>query len=146
MADSIQEQIIKAIAVALGNVAPVQRLQQGGVDLSVVPTILVKEGECSVDLSKSVFPRIRRRMEVMAVVITRQDEVTDTRSGGEILNGLTADIEVRLAMDRTWGGLAIMTDAPSYLEVEMDAVTPHLARGLRFEVTYEHNRLDPYLQ
>lgn len=157
--DSVQEQIVKKIVAALGQISTangyantvtsVQRLNQDGVDLAVVPTILVKEGECAVELGLSVAPSIRRRMEILAVAITRQDETAtsvDLRSGGEQLNSLVADIERTLAADRTWNGLAITTDPPNYLEVEMDAMTPHLARAVRCEVIYEHLRVDPYTQ
>jgi len=157
MADSIQETIVKKIVAALGQItvsngymntiASVQRLNQEGVDLALVPAILVKEGECSVELGLSVAPSIRRRMELLAVAITRQDETatsSDLRSGGEQLNSLVADIERTLASNRTWDGMAITTDPPSYLEVEMDAITPHLARAVRCEVVYEHLRADPY--
>lgn len=130
-------------------IASVQRLNQDGVDLASVPTILVKEGECVVELGQSIAPNVRRRMEVMAVVVTRQDETPtslDTRSGGEQVNSLIADMERVLANNRTWDGLAIQTDPPSYLEVDMEASTPHLARAVRFEVLYEHLRVDPYVQ
>jgi hypothetical protein len=159
MADSIQEKIVKKIMAALAQITPatgfdntiasVQRLNQDGVDLAVVPTILVKEGDVTVELGQSIAPMVRRRMELLAVAITRQDETAaslDTRSGGEQVNSLVADIEKVVANNRTWDGLAIQTDPPSYLECEMDAVTPHLARAVRFEVLYEHIRTDPYSQ
>ena len=159
MADSIQEQIVKKVVSALleitvangydNTVQSVQRLNQSGVDLAVVPTILVKEGDCSYDLTKSAYPWVRRRMELYAVAITRQDETDgslDTRSGGEQLNSLVADMERRMGASRSWDGLAIDTDPPSYLEVELEAVTPHLARGIRCEVVYEHLRSNPYSQ
>jgi hypothetical protein len=157
--ESIQEQIVKKIVAALGlitvakgfdnTIASVQRLNQAGVDLAVVPTILVKEGDCTVELGQSIAPSILRRMELLAVVITRQDETAsslDLRSGGELVNSLVADVEKVIATNRTWDGLARQTDPPSYLEVEMDAETPHLARAVRFEVVYEHIRSDPYQQ
>lgn len=159
MADSIQEQIVKKIALALSQItvangyantiSSVQRLNQEGVDLAAVPTILVKEGECVQDIAQSPFPWIRRRMELFAVVVTRQDETAaslDTRSGGEQLNSLVADMEKCVAATRAWDGLAIETGAPNYLEVEMDALVPHLSRAIRFEVVYQHMRNDPYLQ
>jgi len=157
--DSVQEQIVKKIVAALetistvkgfdNTIASVQRLNQAGVDLNVVPTILVKEGDCTVELGASIHPNVRRRMELFAVVITRQDESsssTDLRSGGEQLNSLVADIEKVIATNRTWDGLAMQTDPPSYSEVEMDATVPHLARAVRFEVMYQHVRTDPYTQ
>ena len=156
MAYSIQEQIVKKIVAALegitavkgfdNTIASVQRLNQAGVDLNAVPTILVKEGDVSVELSQSIFPNVRKRMELLAVVIARQDESdtsTDLRSGGEMLNSLVADIERAVATNRTWDGLAMQTDPPSYSEVEMDATVPHLARAVRFEVIYEHVRHGP---
>jgi len=159
MSGSIQEQIVQKIATALSGITVargfantigvVQRLNQSGVDLAVVPTILVKEGEVSIEVGQSAAPNVRRRMELWAVAITRQDETsasTDARSGGEQLNSLVADIEKVLQNNRTWDGLAIQTDSPSYVEVEMDAVTPHLARAVRFEVVYQHLRIDPYSQ
>src|SRR6185295_16204255 len=106
-------------------------------------------GDVSVEQSNSIFPNVRKRMEILAVVITRQDESassTDLRSGGEQLNSLVADIEKVVATNRTWDGLAMQTDPPSYSEVEMDATMPHLARAVRFEVLYEHERVNPYRQ
>lgn len=146
MADSIQEQIVKKIALALSPIALVQRLQQDGVDLATVPTILLKEGDCSVDRGESVYPNIRRRMELFAVAIARQDIAGDTRSGGEILNDLVAQIEGALQVGRRWDGLAIDTESPNYLHVELDSVTPHLSYGMQFAVVYEHLRNDPYSQ
>lgn len=159
MAVSIQEQIIVQIALALARIQPangyenavasVQRYNQSGVDLSVLPTLLIKEGDVSVELGQSIAPNVRRRMELFVVAMTQQDETassTDTRDGATMLNSLVADIEKVLANNRTWNALAIQTDPPSYLDVEVDAVTPHLARAVRFEVLYEHLRIDPYSQ
>lgn len=154
--DSVQEAIVKKITAALGQITTangysntilsVQRYHLSGVETAVVPTIVVKEGECSVELGQSVYPSVRRRMEVVLVPITRHDEAADPRSGGEILNSLVADIERCVAENRTWDGLAIQTDPPAYLETELEAVEPHLSKGLRFEVVYEHVRTNPYAQ
>lgn len=140
--DSIQEQIVKKIVAALTPIATVQRLHQDGVNLSVVPTILLKEGDVTVE--EVVYPSVYRKMELFAVAITRQDG--DAPSGGEILNAFVAQIEEALQQNRTWDGLAIQTDPPSYLAIELDAVTPHLSVGVRFEVSYQHLRVDPYHQ
>lgn len=154
--DSIQEQIVKKMAAALAEVTAtngydntvysVQRHNQSGVNLSTVPMVLIKEGDCIVESEKSTYSKIRRRMEWYAVAIVRQDEVNDTRSASEILNSLVADVELRVAASRTWDGLALFTDAPDYLEIEVDAETPHVARGLRFSTVYEHTRANPYSQ
>lgn len=155
--DSIQEQIIKKIETGLTQItvangyqvtiASVQRHRWSGIDLSTMPTILIKEGFCEPELSgKSTMERIRRRMELFLVVAVRQDEESDARSGAEVLNLYVADIEKKIGVSMNWDGLAIMTDPPSYLEVEVDAETPHLARGMRCEIVYEHLRTDPYSQ
>lgn len=159
MADSIQEAIIKKITTALAGVTAangyantvrsVQRHNQSGINLATLPTVLIKEGDCAVELDKSTHTKIRRRMEWYAVLALQQDETstsTDTRSGGEQLNSLAADVEARVAASANWDGLAIFTDPPSYLEIEIDAETPHLARGLRFETVFEHRRNDPSSQ
>lgn len=159
MADSIQEQIMKKWASALQGVTvangyantinSVQRHNQQGIDLATVPAVMVVEGTCEPELTKSSHTRLRRRMEITLVIVTRQDETAtsaDTRSGGEMLNSLVADIEKRIAASANWDGLALMTDPPSYLDIEFDATTPHLARGMRFETVYEHLRADPYSQ
>src|SRR3954466_2273835 len=140
--DSIQEQIVKKIVTALTPIAAVQRLHQDGLDLATVPTILLKEGDVTVE--EVSYPNVHRKMELFAVAIARQ--VGDTPSGGEILNGLVAQIEEALQQNRTWDGLAIQTEPPSYLSVELDATTPHLSVGMRFEVSYQHLRVDPYHQ
>jgi hypothetical protein len=159
MPDSIQEQIVKKIVAALAQitvvkgfdntVASVQRLNQDGIVLAVVPTILVTEGDCNVELAESIFPSIRRRMAIEATVAIRQDETAsslDLRSGGEQLNSWMADMEKVVANNRTWDGLAIQTDPPSYLETVIHAEEPHLGRTVRFEVIYQHVRTDPYSQ
>ena len=156
MADSVQEQIVKKIVAALSRITTangysntilsVQRYNLSGVETSVVPTIVVKEGECTVELDGSIYPSIRRRMELVIIPITRHDEVADPRSSGEILNSLVADVERCVATNRTWDGLATQTDPPHYLETELDASEPHLSKGVRFEVSYEHVRTDPYAQ
>lgn len=156
MADSVQESIVKKIVAALATIttangysntiASVQRFMLSGIDLITVPTILVKEGECSVEKELSAYPYIRRRMELVLVPITRHDEVADTRSSAEILNSLVADVEQCIIADRTCGGLAIQTDPPSYLETELEANEPHLSKALRFEVVYEHVHNNPYSQ
>lgn len=157
MADSIQEQIIKKIYLAMSEITTtngyentlvsVQRLNQNGIDLANVPALLVREGSCEPDMSKSPFPFVQRRMEMVLVVVTRQDDTassTDARSGAEQLNSLVADVETRLAASRNWDGLASDTEPPSYLEVEVESIVPHLARGMQFGVTYRHLRTNPY--
>jgi hypothetical protein len=154
--DSIQEQVVKKVASAMlsitvangyqNTIASVQRFRASGIDLTTLPTILVKEGNNDADLTKSSHQRIRRDMELFLVVAYRHDEEVDPRSGGEILNSLTADIERRLGASQHWDGMVLMTEPPSYLEMEVDAETPHLARGLRTVITYEHVRDDPFSQ
>src|SRR5262245_43667248 len=141
MVDSIQEQILKLMAGALGQItvqngygntiAAVQRHRASGIDLSKLPTILVREGDCAVELPKSSHERVRRRLEVFVVVATGLDEETDTRSGSELLNSLIADIEATLGDNEKWNGLALMTEPPEYITIDVDAETPHLARGMR---------------
>lgn len=156
MADSIQEQIVKKLAVAMAEIttangyentiAAVQRHQASGINLSVLPTILIREGDCTPELSKSAYGKVRRTMEVYLVCCVRHDEVTDARSGGEVLNSFVADIEKRLASTPTWDGLAMLTQPPEYLEITVEAETPHLAKALRVEIVYEHVRADPFSQ
>lgn len=157
MADSIQERIVKKIVAALGTITvangysntigSVQRYHASGVRINVaVPAILVKEGECSVELALSVYPSIQRRMQVEVTPFTSHDEVADTRSGAEILNSLVADVERCVATNRTWDGLAIQTDPPQYFETELNAEEPYLSKGLQFDVVYQHLRTDPYAQ
>lgn len=147
MSDSIQEQIIKQITQAMTTVPgikTVQRHQASGMDLGVTPTILVREGDCAVEITKSSHQRIRRLLEVILIVATGIDEESDARSGSEVLNSLIADIEQAVGEDETWGQLALMTSPPEYVRLDVDAETPHLSRGLRIEVTYEHERGDPW--
>ena len=157
MADSIQEQIIKKLTVALAGITvangyentikTVQRYKASGVDLATtMPTILVREGDCTPEPSVSPFGQVRRTQQVYLIICVSHDELTDVRSGGEILNSFTADIEKRLGVNPTWDGLAIMTRPPEYLEVQVEAETPHLARGLMTEIVYEHLRGDPFSQ
>jgi len=154
--DSIQEQIVKKIAQAMtlitiangyqNTINSVQRFRASGVDLANMPALLIKEGGCSVDLAQSSFPTVQRRLELFLVLCVGHDEAVDLRSGDEVLNSFIADIESALGANQTWGGLAIMTLPPEYLTVEVDTETPHLARGLRTEVIYEHVRSNPWTQ
>lgn len=159
MADSILEQIVKKMASAVAEVTvangydntvlSVQRFNQSGVELADVPAVLIREGVCDVERLKSTHQSVRRRAEIVLVGIIRQDETstsTDTRSAAEQLNSLCADLEYRLGASLTWDGLAIDTEPPNYIEVEMDAVTPHAARGLQVSVVFQHVRNDPYTQ
>jgi hypothetical protein len=155
--DSIQEQIVKKIVAALAlittangydnTIASVQRINIGGVETSALPTLLVMEGECTPELGKSSAPSLQRRMELAVIAITTQDEAAQpTITGGEILNSLIADIEQCVAQHRTWDGMAMTTDPPMYFDAAFDAITPHLSKGLRFEVVYTHLRNNPYAQ
>ena len=154
MADSIQEQIIKkvsdvmaAITVANGynnTIEVVQRLRATGVSTARVPTIVIYEGDCAVDLPNSTHQRVRRKLELYLVAVTGQEETDAAPSGAELLNSLIADMELAVGENERWDGLALMTDPPDYQEWELDAVDPHLARGLRTVITYEHERGDPW--
>ena len=152
--DSLQEQIIKAVAARMATITMangyqntiklVQRHEALGMDLAKMPTILVREGDCSAELSQGSHQQIRRRMEVLIVVATGIDELAEPRSGSEVLNSLAADIEKALGYNERWNNLALMTEPPEYLTLDIDAETPHLARGLRVVITYEHGRGNPY--
>lgn len=159
MADSIQEQIVKKMVLALQSVTTangyansllsVQRRNQLGINLNALPTVQIIEGDCTTDLLKSAYPHVRRRMDIDLMVAVQQDETSDsadTRSGAEMLNSLIADIEWRFGASQNWDGLAIMTDPPSYPMTMIDATTPHLSHGMTFSVTYEHLRGNPYAQ
>lgn len=156
MPDSIQERIMKKIAQAMSEITvangyantleSVQRHNQSGINLQSVPAVVLREGDCNAELEKTAYPYVRRRLEFFLVVMTRQDEEHDARSGGEILNSLIADIERRVAASPNWDGLAIMTDPPSYLAIDVEATTPHLSRALRYETVYTHLRTDPASQ
>ena len=145
--DSVQEQIIKKIVVAMTGIPgvnSVQRHEASGVDLGNMPTILVREGDCGVELTQSSHQFIRRRLEVYFVIANGIDEAAEARSGSEVMNAFIAEIEKAIGADERWGGLALMTAPPEYLTMEIDAETPHLARGLRTEITYEHERGNPW--
>lgn len=155
--DSIQEQIVKKVALAMSQITvangytntikSVQRYRWSGIDLNNLPTVMLVEGTCDAELTNSTHQRIRRRLELYIVVAVPDDELSDTRTGAEILSYFAADIEKRLGASQNWDGLALMTDPPSYTELSFaDAETPHLARGLRCEIVYEHVRSDPYSQ
>jgi hypothetical protein len=157
MSDSIQERIVKKVAAAMASITvangynntikSVQRYRWSGIDLNNLPTIMIVEGTCDVELLKSTHERIRRRLELYIVVAVPDDEVADARPGAEILSYFAADIEKRLGASQQWDGLALMTEPPSYTELSFaDAETPHLARGLRTEIVYEHVRSDPFTQ
>lgn len=153
MADSIQEQLVKKIVAELAlittgagsiysnTIASVQRLNLRGISTGTLPTLLVLEGETGSELITA--PYVRRRMELEVIVIAAQDD-SDSRSGGEILNSLVADVDLAFAKNRQWGGLAYETRPPVYFDTELVAEQPYLSKGLRFEIVFDHLRNDPY--
>ncbi|WP_447979083.1 hypothetical protein [Candidatus Nitrospira bockiana] len=153
--DSVQEQIVKkAVQVFAGirtadgyanTVQSVQRFSLRGVNLSALPVVLVMEGEAEPELDKSPAPWTQRRFELYAVVLAIEVE-GDSRSGGEILNSLVADVEQAAMRNPTWGGLAQRTDPPAYLEATVEASQPVLSKALRFDVVYRHLRDNPASQ
>lgn len=153
MPDSVQEQIVKKIAGELAllttangyvnTIALVQRLNLHGIATGSLPTLLVLEGECASDLLTA--PYVRRRLELEVIIIAAQDD-SDSRSGGEILNSLVADVHLAFERNRQWGGLAYETRPPVYFDTELVAEQPYLSKGLRFEIHYDHLRSDPYRQ
>jgi len=142
MPDSIQEQIVKKVASALAEITAIQSVQRfswDGILLGTLPAVLIKEGDCVEEKDHRTTTRIRRRMEVYLVVAHLPDAV-------DLLNNLVADVEKRLGVSRNWDGLALMTDPAAYLELDLDAVTPHVSRGMKVEIVYEQQRYDPYSQ
>ena len=154
--ESIQEQIIKLVGAAMleittangfsTTVNSVQRREWGGVNLSQMPTVLIKEGESTVDLPQSSHQRVRRSLTLNLVLAVPPPEEGSALSGAEVLNALACDIELMVGANQQWSGLALMTEPPNSAEESVEAETPHLSRGMQLTIVFEHLRLDPRAQ
>ena len=87
-----------------------------------------------------------KTLGIVLHVIARQDDVTDTRSGDEVMNSLCADIEKALMSTPTRGGYAVDTHPISRIALEVERDVPTLETLLQFPVVYRHVYADPYTQ
>lgn len=148
MGDSIKEMIVKRIATTIQNIAGIQNVQRVGqapIEYADVPFVVLTQGDDVLEVP-GVAPYTTRRLELLASIVTRQTDETDTRSGDEVLNALGADVERALQSDRSIGGLAVDTKPPEWLEIEIEHKLPHIGIALRFAVIYRHLRHDPSVQ
>lgn len=148
MAQSIKEQIVAKILAAIAaidGIKNVQRVSQAGVAFGAVPFVVLTQGDDLLE-SPQTPPYTRRKVELVASIITRQTDTADTRSGDEVLNTWGAEVERVLMADRTVGALAEDVKPPEWLEVAIESNVPHLGVALRFAVVYRHLRNDPYRQ
>ena len=156
MADSILEQIMKKLVIVLQSITAangyantilnVERQSASGPSLARMPSILIEEGDCPVDFTKSSHERVRRSLELEVVIVTGVDQEVDQRSGSEIINSIMADVESAIGQHERWDGLAIMTEPPDYTTRDVDQETPQLHRGLRYLIHFEHLRGNPWAQ
>jgi hypothetical protein len=149
MADSIREQITKAIAAKLATVttangyantiASVQRFKQPGQTAVNVPVVILLEGEeAAHDGPMGGNGYTTKRLNYFLAVFTRIDSSSDSRSADEVLNDILADLEQAVMASRTWSGLAIDTTPVSIGGIEAEDGQPEVGRTMQIEVLYRH--------
>ncbi|MGH7260870.1 MAG: hypothetical protein ACREI9_09335 [Nitrospiraceae bacterium] len=123
----------------------VQRFRQSGLSTRLVPFIWIKEmGEESKDGPTGGAQLITNKLLVSLGVGTRQDEVSDTRSGDEVMNSLRGDVvKAMLIEPRTFGGKAISCAYLGSAEIDVEEGEPDMGIRMDFEVLYRHRADDP---
>jgi hypothetical protein len=155
MADSRRERIIKDLQTALEGVTvdngyantlnAVQRFSQQGQNDSVKPYALIIEGEDSpeTDSTKESYGVTTRTMEVAIVLAASLDPASDGRSGSEVMNGLMAESEKAIMIDRQRRDLAIKMTPPAWSAIVADEGQAELVVEGTVRITYRHRDNDP---
>jgi hypothetical protein len=125
-------------------IVSVQRSKQSGQATVATPCIIIMAGD--EEATDVPDPLITKLLTVFLFCIARQDDVTDTRSGDEVLNAFQADVEKALLTTRTRGGYAIDTQPLASIELDIEEGFPELSRLLKTEVHYRQLNTDPTRQ
>lgn len=129
-------------------VASVQRFLQGGQASASVPAVFIKDGGETVSdgPANGDYSLVRCRRVYGLLLIHRIDESSESRSGDEIMNLFTADVQKAMLAAPRRGGAAIDTKEISNEYVQPEEGVPALNRYLEFEVLYQRRRTDPTAQ
>lgn len=159
MADSIRELILKNIKTTLegvttGNgyantIASVQRFRQDGQDVSSVPSIMIIEGDDTIEQEgpqAGAYSLVTRTLSVGLAIVHRQDLATATVTASEAMNSLIADIQKAMQVSYQRGGYALDTNEVSVSQVVAYENQPELESGIEYAIRYRHRRTDPTVQ
>lgn len=150
MAESIKEQILAAIATALGAIAG-----SGGYQTNLVGKVFRDyqwAGQVDEDLAVIIKDRgeAKRRHvrlvyeNVLTVELLLVANEQDPAQLNKLVGRLLADVERKVAATETWGGLAIRTFVTESRVAFSEAASP-LGQGIAMlEVWYRTSLTDPY--
>lgn len=150
MSTSIRENILaelkttlEAITVAHGytnTIASVQRWNQRGNSLALVPCIVINSGQ--EEKRPEPNPQATCKFTIYLDVWYRQDD-DETRPSDQIISGLLADVEKALMVDPTRGGNAEDTNILNNVTFETVEGQPSFGIILELEIVYKHKLTDP---
>ena len=152
MADSIREQIMKKVVLALqgivagptynNSVGLVTRFINQQVNLTTVPVLYVQQGE--EDAADIANMKVDRFLTVRILIIHRHDPDAVTKSTDEVLNSIEQDIYKAIMANYRWDELALKTDPGGVKSTEgvLEELNEHVKRLLEFQIHYRHSWLD----
>ena len=150
MSTSIRENILaelkttlEAITVAHGyanTIASVQRWNQRGNPLALVPCIVVNSGQ--EEKKPEPNPQATCKFTIYLDVWYRQDD-DETRPSDQIISSLLADVEKALMVDPTRGGNAEDTNILNNTPFETLEGQPSFGIIVELEIIYKHKLTDP---
>jgi hypothetical protein len=159
MPDPVYESIAKNIETTLEAItgagytfaltaATVQRRKQGGQVLKAVPNILIHEGPEDVQIgpANGDYTLVTCFRQFDLRLTHRIDEASETRSGDEMMNLLTADVQKAMMVDPKRGNYAVDTIEVGSEAVEAEEGVQELVRTLHYRVHYRRRMGDPTLQ
>lgn len=155
MPDPVCESISKNIKTTLEGITTgagynmtvqsVQRYLQSGQVTLAVPAVLIRDGGETVTEGPAAgdYSLVACRRSYHLLLLHRIDEATETRSGDEIMNLFTADVQQAMLAAPRRGEYATDTREVGSEPVESEDGVPDLMRILEFEVHYRRRRDDP---
>lgn len=156
MTESVRERILQHVQATLEAVTvehgyqttlqSVQRFQQDGQQLSVVPVAVLVEGGDDVELDgpmNGYDGLVSHALTLSVVLIHRQDTDVDSQPAAQAMNRLIADVQKAMQADPTRGGVAINTEEIGVGELDAEEGQPELVRTVGYRIRYRHRRTDP---
>jgi hypothetical protein len=150
MSTSIRENILanlkttlEGITIALGynnTMASIQRWNQRGNSLALVPCIVVNSGQ--EEKKPEPNPQATCKLAIYLDVWYRQDD-DETRPSDQIISSLLADVEKAIMVDPTRGGNAEDTNILNNTPFETIDGQPSFGVVVELEIVYKHKLTDP---
>jgi len=150
MSTSIRENILAELKTTLelitaahgyaNTIASVQRWNQRGNSLALVPCIVINSGQ---EVKKpEPNPQATCRFTIYLDVWYRQDD-DETRPSDQIISSLLADVEKAIMVDPTRGGNAEDTNILNNVTFETVEGQPSFGVIVELEIAYKHKLTDP---